>query len=113
MDIFCLEGKDDGGRIVFRVFTHLSGCYQRLSFNIANKIGGASLLNSCILSIEDVRQITDKGGEYLYQTIGMAESHNHWGLSLFAVVMTGEASDVKLYGPNPNFVRDFESRYKR
>ena len=112
MQIYCLEGKGDDGTIIYRVFTHLSGCYERLAHGLADKRSGFSSLHSRILSIEDVLQITNKGGQYLKETTGMAESPNSCGLSLFAVEMMDGAPDVKLWGPNLPFVGEFERRYR-
>lgn len=99
MDIFCLEGKDG-----YRVFTHIYGNYQRLSLDLANN-RGISPTNSRILSIEDVKSITDMGGEYLYQVSEMAKDPNNFGLPMFAVEIND--GEPVLWGPNRQFVIDF------
>ena len=104
MDIFCLEGKDDKGKVVYRVFTHSYGNCGQLSLNIANK-KGITPANSRIMSIEDVRQITDMGGEYLYQTSEMATDPNNFGLSFYAVEINDGESAI-LWGPNQQFVNE-------
>ena len=112
MSIYCLEGEDDGGHIIYRVFTHACGNYARVTQSLANRRHDLSSLNGRMMSIEDVMQITNKGGQYLYQTIRMAESPDNCGLSFFAVEMIDGASDVNLWGPNNSFVRGFEIWYR-
>lgn len=103
MNAYLLEGRDDGGNVVCRAIVHECGCYKRLASKIVSKRTDVASIDSRILSIEEVKQISPMGGEYLSRTMDLAD--RYYGLSVFAVEIIDETA-VTLWGPSPQFVLD-------